>query len=132
MMRYLGIDYGEKRIGIAVSDPAGKIAFPKKIILRTPSIFKELKKLIKEEEIAKIVVGLPFGPAGADTGQTLKIREFAQNLHREIMLPVEFENELLTTKLAEGNKNKKKYADASAAALILQSYLDKQKLKDSG
>lgn len=126
-MKYLGIDHGERRIGIAVSDAGGNIAFPRKVILKSSDALKEIMDLAEAESVSKIIVGLPLSPAGGDTGQTQKVREFAEALRKEIMLPVEFENELLTTHLAEKAGIKKEHTDAAAAALILQSYLDKQK-----
>lgn len=127
-MRYLGIDYGEKRIGIAVSDPAGKIAFPQKVIFNRGNvhILAQLKELIDAESVSKIIVGLPLGSAGQDTEQTAAVRKFTEQLRSAVNVPLEFENELLTTHLVEQAGVKKEHTDEAAAALILQSYLDRQ------
>ncbi len=122
----MGIDHGDHRMGIAVSDAGGTIAFPKKVILKSPGTFKEIREFAEAESVSKIVIGLPLGSDGGDTEQARQVREFAQALHREIMLPVEFENELLTTHLVEKAGIKREHADAAAAALILQSYLDRK------
>lgn len=127
-MRYLGIDYGGKRIGIAISDPEGKIAFPKKTIFNrgNPHMTAQLKSLVEEENVSKIIVGLPLGAQGQDTEQTQAVRTFVEILKKEIVVPVDFENELLTTHLVEQAGIKKEHTDEAAAALILQSYLDKE------
>lgn len=126
MMKYLGIDYGDIRIGIAVSDEERKIAFP---LLQISNdgfgmIAREIKKIIKKEKIAKIVIGLPISLRGQETAQTIKTKNFAKKLKKTVSVPVEFENEMLTTKIA-GENSSKKSIDSSAAAIILQSYLDK-------
>lgn len=130
-MKYLGIDYGEKRIGIAVSDPEAKIAFPLKTVSAgsEKNAIQELAVLIRKEKINKIIMGLPRAADGNDTPISLKVRAFAHKLHEELMLPVEFENELLTSRLAEQAGVKKQNIDQASAALILQSYLDKQQKK---
>jgi len=122
----MGIDHGDKRIGIAVSDTNGRIAFPKRVVPnRGNHTFAELKEIIEEEAVSKIVVGLPLLPGNQETEQTKKVRVFADRLHEEIMLSIEFENELLTTHMVVEAGIKKEHADEAAAALILQSYLDK-------
>lgn len=127
-MKYLGIDYGSKRVGIAVSDAYGKIAFPKKIFYNRGNkyLFDQLKSFIKEEGVVKIIVGLPIGLDGKDTDQTKIIREFVDKLKQEIGVPVDFENEMFTSRMVEQSGVKKERTDQAAAALILQSYLDKQ------
>ena len=127
-MRYLGIDYGEKRIGIAVSDPLGRIAFPKKVIFNRgrESVLAKLKSLLEEEKISLIVVGLPVGLNGKDTEQTKRVRDFAEMLKKELNIAVEFENEMFTTRMAMQAGVKKEHMDEAAASVILQSYLDKR------
>ena len=125
-MRYLGIDYGDKRVGIAVSDPQGKIAFPKATLFNNSRLVENLKNLIGEEKISKVVVGLPLAADGSETEQGKKTRIFVENLKKVINISIYFENEMLTTRLVEGAGVKKERADESSAALILQSYLDKK------
>lgn len=128
-MRYLGIDYGEKRIGVAVSDPGGRMAFPLKIIFNNDKtkLLEQLKSLLEEEKISKIVVGLPLSLDGSETEQTKKTRNFVDILKGITSLSTDFENEILTTHMAESVVGKKEHTDAAAAAFILQSYLDRQK-----
>lgn len=130
-MRYLGLDYGSKRIGVAISDTEGRIAFPKTTIFNRSQrgTLKQLTALIEQEKISKIVVGLPSSLGGKDTDQTRLVRSFASVLARETLLSVEFENEMLTTRLAAQSGVSKNHMDESSAALILQSYLDKKIFK---
>ena len=126
-MRHLGIDYGEKRIGIAVSDTEGRIAFPKKTIFNRDNRrgLEEIVNLIKEEEVSKVIIGLPLAFNGSDTEETKTVRKFAEDLGKNTSTAIEFENEMLTSRMAERAGIKKEHVDESAAALILQSYLDK-------
>ncbi len=125
-MRYLGVDYGSKRIGIAVSDEEGKIAFPRQCIERVlqSDIFGVFKKIIQSEGTQKIVIGLPLSFAGADTDQTVAVRAFAETLSNAVLLPIEFQNEVLSSRVVERAGVEKNRVDSAAAALILQSYID--------
>jgi len=127
-MRCLGIDYGKKRIGIAISDPGGRIAFPAKIISNRgmARAGKEVSSFAKKEGAEKIILGLPVGLDGKETKESEEVRRFASELKKNVSLPIEFENEMFTSRIAEKSRLKKKPVDASAAAIILQSYLDKQ------
>lgn len=127
-MRYAGIDYGEKRVGVALSDPEGRIAFPHAVFEENikEKLIRELQKLIAREKVEKIIIGLPRRFDGSDSRQTISARDFGEELRKGVSIPLEYENEILTTKIAE-RASGKEVADASAAAIILQSYLDKQK-----
>jgi len=123
-MRYFGIDYGSKRIGLAVSDEDGIIAFPR----ATVKTADDVVKMIRRGKIRKVIIGLPTGLAGQETAQTKAVRAFAAALEKAVSLPIEFENEVFTTKIAERH-SPGHTVDASAAALILQSHLDKENRK---
>lgn len=129
-MKYLGIDYGEKRIGVAVSDDDGKLAFPKYVeIVVGPERFKviarNLKKIIGEENVGSVVVGLPLGFSMQETESTKKAREFGEFLKKELNVEVFFQNEVLSTVEVEKSGGAREgMIDASSAALILQSFLD--------
>ena len=127
-MRYLGIDYGGKRIGIALSDPGGRLAFPETVISHgnTQKAAEKIKAILEKEEVSKIIVGLPLGLDGKETAESVEVRQFTEGLKKRTMLPMEFENEMFTTRMAKHPGVKKDRLDASAAAIILQSYLDKQ------
>lgn len=120
-MRYLGIDYGTKRIGLALSDPEGRLAFPG----RTVSSLAEVIAAVHRGNVQAVVIGLPRDRCGRDTQTALAARAFARELAESVQLPVTFEDEAFTTKIARQSSPEEK-ADAAAAALMLQSYLDKQ------
>ncbi|OGZ51311.1 MAG: hypothetical protein A3F26_02195 [Candidatus Ryanbacteria bacterium RIFCSPHIGHO2_12_FULL_47_12b] len=131
MNRVLGIDYGTSRIGLALSDERGKIAFPHKVIIVRKKLIGEIIKKLREicikESVSEIVVGLPRGLSGMqDTEMTKSVREFADAL-AALHLPVHLEEEFLSTKEASRGPTAKSHIDASAAAIILQSFLDSQK-----
>ena len=130
-MRYLGIDYGKKRIGLALSDEEGRLAFPHKTITNsdTSSVAKEVGKIAKKEGVSKIIIGLPITFGGKESEQTKKVKEFGAGLEKLLQLPVEYGNEVLSTKMAERSGSSKKNIDTASAAIILQSYLDKEKSK---
>lgn len=123
-MRYLGIDYGDKRIGIALSDEQGILAFPYATVENNKKAIDEIKKICSEQGVDTVVVGLPLSFGMKETEQTGKVKIFAQKLKKVINLPVEFENELLTSKIA--GKESADKIDESSAALILQSWMDKE------
>mgnify|MGYP001611479056 CR=1 FL=1 len=116
-MRFLGLDYGDKRIGIAVSDEGGGFAFPRVVLRNTENVFDEIKKICDDEKIEKIVLGVPISLRGGKSDQARKTEEFGEKLKAFSGLRIEYENEVFTSKITQN--------DASAAALILQSYLDR-------
>ncbi|MEK7493968.1 MAG: Holliday junction resolvase RuvX [Patescibacteria group bacterium] len=128
-MKYLGIDYGEKRIGIAVSDDSGMIAFPHTTVENTSSTLSEIKKICDEEKPATIVIGMPM-LIGEVSPMMRTIQMFGDTVARFIHIPVAYENEIFTTKMAMQSGAKKNTVDQSSAALILQSYLDRQRKQD--
>lgn len=124
----MGIDYGGRRIGVAYSDEAGHMAFPVRTIeyrARAGAI-AELKKICADG-IRAVVIGLPVGLDGKETSETAEVRRFAAELAQAIAPPIYFENEMLTSRMAYGAGMRGNDIDASSAAIILQSYLDKNK-----
>lgn len=126
-MRFLGIDYGRKRIGAAKSDNEGRMAFPYAVIKNNAKKFSAIGKICENEHISEIVVGLPKNLKGEETEMTREIQKFGRRLYREIGLKVIFQNEMLSTKEAVRIQGRHQKIDASAAALILDSYLKKEK-----
>ena len=127
-MRYLGIDYGLKRIGIAVSDEDGRMAFPAGTIINrggSSTVCKDIAKKVKGEKVGCIIVGLPMGLDSKETEQTKITQGFIALLKKTISIPVKTENEILTSRMAVGSGMKGVHIDATSAAIILQSYLDK-------
>ena len=135
-MRILGIDYGDKRIGIAISDPLGLTAQGVAVIGKGETFeedVKELKKIIKKfEGIDEILVGLPKTMRGEIGQQAEKVLKFVEHLKTAFKIPVNTWDERLTTVQAEKTlqeaglpeKKRRKIIDKSAAAYILQNYLD--------
>ena len=128
-MKYLGIDYGEKRIGIAVSDEGGLIAFPYATVENTSSAHFEIKKICNAEKPAHIIIGMPM-LIGEISPLMRTIQMFGDALARFVQIPVAYENEIFTTKIATRDGAKKNTVDQSSAALILQSWIDKNKKKE--
>ncbi len=128
-MRYLGIDYGEKRIGIAVSDDEGMMAFPRTTLRNSPAILDDIARLCKEEQIEKIVLGVPVSFSGGQSEQAHTTIAFGEKLARYTNMPVVHENEVLSSKMADTLGVKRENRDQSAAAIILQSWLDRYKQK---
>lgn len=144
-MRYLGIDYGTKRIGIALSDEGGSFSFAHSVVPNEgKAVFKKIKKICDENNVGRIVLGRSIDYGGKLNPIMEKIEPFKSELEKETGLAAVYEDEFLTSAEArrplEGEKAKapvankkrkykKKPVDASAAALILKSYLDKSKLE---
>lgn len=124
-MRFLSIDYGTKRIGIAISDENGTLAFPKDIIFNDKNTFDKLSNIIKKEKIKEIVVGESVDFKGKSNALSGKIEVFILKLKEKFNLSVHKQKEFLTSVEARRYQIKSKHVDASAAALILQRYLDK-------
>jgi putative holliday junction resolvase len=121
-MNYLGIDYGEKRLGLAKAESETKIATPFKTILNSPSVLNDLAHIVKTEVIEKIIVGVPISLDGQKNDFANKVIEFAEDLEARASVPVMTINEVFSSKMAGEMSNK---IDESAAAIILQSFLDK-------
>ncbi|MDB6030873.1 MAG: rnhD [Verrucomicrobiales bacterium] len=133
-MRILALDHGTKRIGVAVSDEMKMIATPLEFILAEPfaPVVERLKQLIREKEVEMILVGLPRNMDGSYGPAALKVQEFVAVLKETIAVPIKLWDERLTSAQANRfliaadvrrNKRKEK-VDKTAAAILLQSYLD--------
>lgn len=122
--RFLGIDYGAKRIGLAVSDERRVLAFPKIILDNNENALAKLKEIIKTENISELVIGESVDFAGKPNAVAAEIDAFVLKL-KKFELPVHSQKEFLTSVEARRLQGSKDKVDASAAALILQRYLDK-------
>lgn len=135
-MRSLGLDIGDKRIGVAISDSLGILASPLLVITRKSDDddIEAILNLIKQYQIENIIVGLPRSLNGTFGPQAEKVAAFTEKLKQSSSVPVDFRDERLTTVAArdlmeEGRskkpgKHKKGEYDAAAAAIILQSFLN--------
>ena len=125
-MRYLGIDFGEKRVGIAVSDEDGKIAFPSAVIPNDQDLLKNIVDLCMKNAVEAVVMGESRNYQGQINEIMWKIEGFKKQLEA-VGFKVIFEPEFMTSVQASQITGENKMLDASAAAIILQSYLDKMK-----
>lgn len=128
-MRILGIDYGSKRVGIALSDEAQEFAFPNAVLPNDKKLVEEIKKLASQNEIAMVVVGDSRDYNNKPNEIMDKVVPFVEELRLALGLPVEMELEFMTSMEAERLQGKNDMLDASAAALILKSFLEKKKNK---
>lgn len=129
-MKVLGIDWGERRVGLAMSSD-GQWAFPWKIVevRGFAHAMQSLQAIVVSEKIERVVLGLPVGMDGKDTPQTSRVREVAADLQNILGIPVDLLDERLTS--VEATKRRQEAAkrgavDADAAVLILQTYLQQQ------
>lgn len=130
-MKYIAVDIGEKRIGLAVSDESGIIARPLFSIETNNSIFAKFGAVIREEKPDLVIFGLPRHESGEESKAASQIREFAKGIHFEFGVDIDFEDESGTSLEAEKRLKQrglsveeiKKEVDAEAAAVILESYL---------
>jgi putative Holliday junction resolvase len=133
-MRILGLDYGTKRIGIAISDELKMIAQPLEFIPAEPfaDALHRLKEILREKEVELIVIGMPRNMDGSYGPAALKVQEFTAALKGALTTPMRFWDERLTS--AQANRflidakvrrdQRKQKVDKTAAAILLQSYLD--------
>jgi len=135
-MKYLGVDYGTKRIGVAISDDSGSLAFPLTTIPSGPGALSAVDTLVKQEKIASVVLGESRNFAGEKNPVMEDIELFKKDLESLSGVPVVYESELFSSALAarqftpDGSRKEnpsQEKLDAASAAVILQSYLDKQK-----
>ncbi|MBI3243429.1 MAG: Holliday junction resolvase RuvX, partial [Chloroflexi bacterium] len=130
-MRFLGIDHGDVRIGLALSDETGLVARPFQIIKHTSRAgdAETIVNIAAAQNVSRIIVGLPTGDDGQTGHQGRKVQRWAEALAEATSIPIEFWDESLSSVEAGGLRSKRKGKrhlplDAEAAALILQSYLD--------
>ena len=132
-MRYMGLDIGDRWIGVALSDPSAKLASPLTILKRSDDIadMEAIVSIIEQHDVGLVVVGLPRMLNGSLGIQAQKVEAFTRQLQDRIDIPVEFRDERLTTVSAHRlmrasgiKKSRRKRDDAIAAAVILQAFLD--------
>ena len=137
--RIMGIDFGERRTGVALSDPTGSLASPLDTLVRRPGKrppLKALEELARTHEVVHIVVGLPLDLEGEETSWCAQVRKAADELGRRLDTPVEYVDERFSSVravravrdigLPKRVREEKGRVDRAAAALILQSWLDER------
>ena len=133
-MRILGLDLGDKRVGVAISDPQQILAIPLTVILRDSDdgMLKAVKELVHQYTVERIVIGLPRTLEGEIGEEARKVQSFSHQFSQKIGIPIETWDERLSSVAAErllleaGVKGKKRkvHRDALAAVFMLQGYLD--------
>jgi len=132
-MRVLAVDFGERRIGIAVSDDGGEVVLPVGTVARRSDTqaAREVAEAAREREVGRIVVGHPLGQGGAEGGMARRARNFAKRLSEQSGLPVALHDEGLTSHAADWNLadagvragRRDALRDAEAAAVLLRDFL---------
>ncbi len=134
MSRILCLDYGEKRVGVAISDETRTLASGRGVLPRA-GLLEALASLLSENDIGVVVLGLPMNMDGSSSQMVARVRDFGEALKARFGLPIEYYDERLTTVLAEAalreqsikRRRHRQLVDEMSAILILQSYLDSQK-----
>lgn len=137
MGRILGIDWGERRVGVALSDPLGITAQPLAFLPggNEGDLLDALARLVEEREVERVVVGVPLHMSGARGARARKTEAFMARLAKRLSVPVEGWDERLSTAAAErslremglSGKKRRRKLDVASAQLILQGYLDRQR-----
>jgi len=133
-MRYLAIDYGTKRTGLAICDPAETIASPLAVIQGHTELLKKIADVVKAENVEAIVLGLPLNMDDSEGFQAKLVLKFAEQLKEHLHIPVHLQDERLSSfsaeeKLASAELKRgkrKKHLDAIAAAEILEAFLEQK------
>jgi putative Holliday junction resolvase len=136
-MRYLGIDFGTQKVGLALSDEAGTMGFPKEVVPNHPRLAEDVAELIIKENVDAVVIGESRDFSGNENPVAAKAKAFAAQLGHKTDVPIEWEPEMLTTQEArrgpgqadakpDRSPKDRSPVDASAAALILTSFLTKR------
>ncbi len=124
--KILGLDYGEKRIGIAVSDESQ--SFARELDILSPKEFwHKINQIIAENGINKIVLGWPLNMSGQETKKTEEVKSFKLKVERVTTLPVDIMDERLSSVMAQKLPGGNKDVDSLAAQILLQNYLNKNK-----
>lgn len=122
-MKLMGIDYGSKRVGIALSDEEGRMAFPHSVLENDSTLLDTLEKLIRDGHVVRIIMGHSIDLNGTPNALQRDIEEMSTKLTLRTGLPVELHPEHFTTQEAKHIQGKTDKIDASAATLLLNSYI---------
>ena len=138
-MRYLAIDYGTKRTGLAICDPAETIASPLALIQGQKELLKKIAEVVKAENVEAVVLGLPLNMDDSEGFQTKLVLRFAEQLKDHLDIPIHFQDERLSSFSAEEKLASSKFTrgkrrkrlDAIAAAEILEAFLEQKTRNNS-
>ena len=138
-MRYLGIDYGDRRTGLAVGDSGQTIVSPLAVLPTDGALAQRIGQIVAEEAIEGVVLGLPLNMDNTEGPQARKVRRFAQLLADTVSVPIHFQDERLSSfeaadqlsGLSLTRKGRRKRLDAVAAAAILRAFLTHPRTRDT-
>ncbi len=138
-MRYLAIDYGIKRTGLAICDSGETIASPLTVIQGKKELLKKIAEVVETENVEAVVLGLPLNMTGSHSSQTRLVLKFAEQLKDHLHIPVHFQDERLSSFSAEEKLTSAKFTkekmrkrlDAVAAAEILEAFLEQKTPRNS-
>jgi putative holliday junction resolvase len=126
-MKRMGIDFGSKKIGVALTDDSGVMAFPHEVVPNNANFISYVEKLVTERGVAEIVVGHSINNQGKDNPIHKQVTDFITDVTLQIGIPVHLEPEYYSTQQAIQVQGKGNKTDASAAAIILDSFITKRK-----
>jgi putative Holliday junction resolvase len=138
-MRYLAIDYGTKRTGLAICDSGETIVSPLAVIQGQKELLKKIAEVVETENVEAVILGLPLNMTGSESSQTRLVFKFAEQLKDYLHIPVHFQDERLSSFSAEEKLTsakftrgkKRKRLDAVAAAEILEAFLEQKTPRNS-
>ncbi len=123
----LGIDYGTKRVGVALSDTSETLAFPREVLQNSRALVSDIVAIVQKEKVNIIVLGYSTDTQGNDNAVMVDIQEFKKELEGKTNVPVVFEHEWFSSQEATRFTGTNNMIDASAAAIILQRFLDRKR-----
>ncbi|MBF0545449.1 MAG: Holliday junction resolvase RuvX [Candidatus Riflebacteria bacterium] len=134
-MKFIGIDVGKKRVGVASCDRLEMVSSPHSVIPVDGKTFEKIKKLVEDEEVDGVVIGLPLSMDGQERDACSEVRDFITKLKPLIKVPIHEMDERLTTKIAESSliesgmrrEKRKEIRDAVAASLILRTFIERRR-----
>lgn len=125
----LGIDYGTKRVGVALSDTSETLAFPREVLQNTHTLVLDIVAIVQKENVNIIVLGYSTDTKGNDNLIMPAIQGFKKDLEEKTTVPVVFEHEWFSSQEATRFTGANSMIDASAAAIILQRFLDRKRVQ---
>ncbi len=128
-MRLMGIDYGSKRVGIALTDDKGMMAFPHSVLPNDKLLQKAVEAIVQKEGVGQIVIGHSLNREGEANKIHARVEEFMLDLTLSLGIPIELEPEQYTTQEAVRFQGKTDKTDSAAASIILNSYIMRMKSK---
>ncbi len=129
LMKRMGIDFGTKKIGIAITDESGSMAFPHAVVPNDGKFLAYIENLVNQRDVKEIVIGHSLDNAGKANAVHKLVEEFMMDITLSLGIPVHLEPEQYSSQQAKQIQGKNLQIDASAAALILDSFITKQKNK---